>query len=528
MKRYWIYIACLAAFVALITAFVWQAGQGPTQAPSSGAPSESAGEAQAPTVVELNDGDRYDLVATPVKKNIGGKVQNMLAYNGSIPGPVIKVKQGSEITVNFKNATDWETSLHSHGVRVENAMDGAAPLTQAPMKPGATFTYKLRFPDAGAYWYHPHVREDAEQELGLYGMFLVEPSDAAYWNPVNREIPLVVDDVLMQNGMILPFSKTTVSHALMGRFGNTMLLNGETNYALSVKKGEAIRFYILNAANTRPFRLTFKGAKMKLVGSDGGRAAHDEWVEDVVIGPSERVVVEARFDAPGAFQIEHRSPERSYVLGRVNVGTEPAPALASSFDVLNEPSVKLFPDTLGEWYDRAPDKSLRLDVDLGMMGQSSGMAGHNMGMMGNQGGMGAMVGEAPKDGIEWEQPADPMNSMSTSQTVKWKLVEDGTGRENEDIEWNFRKGDFVKIRLFNDPASDHPMQHPIHLHGQRFLVLARDGQRNDNPVWKDAIFVKAGETVDILLEASNPGEWMLHCHIPEHMESGMMSTFRVN
>lgn len=521
MKTYRVHILVCIVALGLLALFAWNSLQKP-EAPPPGAPAApSAGPSTEEPVVELENGDSYDLVVRPLRKQIAGKTQDMLAYNGSIPGPLIKVKQGSEITIRLKNEMDWETSLHSHGVRVENAMDGAAPFTQDHIPSGGSFTYTLRFPDAGAYWYHPHTREDATQELGLYGMFLVEPSDDTYWNPVHREIPLVVDDVLMgSNGLIAPFSKTQVSHALMGRFGNTMLLNGQTDYALSVRKDEVVRFYLLNAANTRPFRLAFAGAKMKLVGSDGGRAAHDEWAEDVLIGPSERRVVEVRFDTPGQVQIEHRTPERTYAIGRVRVAVdEAAPVLPVSYEVIGEAPYAIFPN-LVDWYDRAPDKAIRLDVELGMM-DASGMGGHGA-MMGE-----SMMGEETEGGIEWEQPADPMNAMSTPQTVKWKLVEDATGRENMDIDWAFKQGEYVKVRLVNDPDSDHPMQHPIHFHGQRFIVLERDGKRDDNPVWKDTVFVKTGETVDILLEASNPGEWLMHCHIPEHMESGMMGEFEV-
>ncbi|KAA0206576.1 multicopper oxidase family protein [Candidatus Uhrbacteria bacterium] len=523
MKKYSVHIlVCFVAILLLIAVLAWSSGT-PSSAPTDG-PTGIADTTSG--LVTLESGDTYDLVARPVQKEIGGKTQNMLAYNGQIPGPVLKVKQGSEITIRFKNEMDWETSLHSHGVRVDNAMDGAAPFTQPHVPPGESFTYTLRFPDAGAYWYHPHSREDATQELGLYGMFIVEPQDITYWNPVHREMPLVLDDVLVDaNGLIAPFSNTTVSHALMGRFGNTMLVNGRTDFAMSAKQDEVIRFYVLNAANTRPFKLAFDGAKMKLVGSDGGRAAHDEWVEDVLIGPSERAVVEVKFDRPGQVQIEHRTPLRTYALGRVRVlADDSVSALPISYEVLGEAPYTMFPN-LADWYDREPDKRLRLDVDLGMMGQSSGMAGHG-GMMGGPMGH-EMAGEPPEDGIEWEQPADLMNAMSTPRTVKWKFVEDATGRENMDIDWTFKKGEYVKMRLVNDPDSDHPMQHPIHLHGQRFMILARDGKRDDNPVWKDTVFVKAGETVDILVEASNPGEWLMHCHIPEHMESGMMGEFKV-
>src|SRR3989344_5815069 len=126
--------------------------------------------------IELQDGDSYDLAASYVKKNINGVEYRMLAYNGSVPGPLIKIPQGAEVTINFKNDMDVKTLLHSHGVRMDNAFDGSQT-TQEEMEPGETFSYKLKFPDAGMYWYHPHVREDYEQELGLYGNYLVVPSN---------------------------------------------------------------------------------------------------------------------------------------------------------------------------------------------------------------------------------------------------------------------------------------------------------------------------------------------------------------
>src|SRR3989344_4536602 len=142
--------------------------------------------------VNLKNGDAYNLTASYVEKDINGVKYKMLAYNGSIPGPLIKVTQGSEVTINFKNDTDVNTLFHSHGVRMDNAFDGSQT-TQKEMKPGETFAYKLKFLDAGMFWYHPHVREDYEQELGLYGNYLVVPENADYWSPVNREIALFLD-----------------------------------------------------------------------------------------------------------------------------------------------------------------------------------------------------------------------------------------------------------------------------------------------------------------------------------------------
>src|SRR3989338_2334031 len=204
-------------------------------------------EAKPTEVVELKNGDTYNLTAGFVAKKLGNRSYRMLAYNGSIPGPLIKAEQNAEVTINFKNNTDIETTIHSHGLRLDNAFDGVPDMTQKPVKPGESFTYKIKFPDAGMYWYHTHAREDYAQELGLYGNYLVTPNDPNYWSPVNREVALFVDDILIENGKIATFSKSSADHPLMGRFGNTMLVNGETDYALQAKAGEVIRFYITNS-----------------------------------------------------------------------------------------------------------------------------------------------------------------------------------------------------------------------------------------------------------------------------------------
>ncbi len=287
-----------------------------------------------PAVVELKNGDSYELVAGFVLKEIGNRAYRMLAYNGSIPGPLIKVPQGAEVTINFRNDTDIETTIHSHGLRLGNKFDGTPPLTQEPVKPGQLFTYKVKFPDAGMYWYHPHVREDYAQELGLYGNYLVVPKSETYWNPVNQEVPLFLDDILIEDGNIL-LSKESADRTLMGRFGNIMLVNGETDYKLEAKKGEVIRFYVTNAANTRPFKFALQGVRMKLVGADGSAYERETWTDSVILGPSERAVVEALFDKSGAYVLENRTPDKTYSLGTVIVTDEPiGQSFATQFEKL--------------------------------------------------------------------------------------------------------------------------------------------------------------------------------------------------
>lgn len=480
--------------------------------------------------ISLQNGDTYNLEANIVRKIINGQEIKMLAYNGSIPGPLIKVPKEAQITINFTNNTDVDTTLHSHGVRVDNKFDGVPDVTQSPIKPGQSFAYQLKFPDEGVYWYHPHIREDYAQELGLYGNFIVTPDKPDYWAEVDREEALFLDDILLENGQIASFDKATVNHTLMGRFGNTMLINGESDFRLPVKQGERVRFYITNAANTRVFNFTIPNARMKLVGGDSGKYEKEEWVDSVTIGPSERYVVEVYFTEAGDYTIANKTPDKTYPMGTIAV--EPSAATISYLLVPRTNDDKI--QELAKYRsfaNKTSDKKLTLSMIMGgSSGQSStSESGHNMHMMGNGQTMSnsAMQMDGDEGPIEWEDTMSMMNQGSTTDTLKWKLIDSLTKKENMDINWQFKQGDKVKISIFNDPNSMHPMQHPIHFHGQRFLVLTKDGVPNDDLVWKDTVLIGKGETVDILLDVTNPGDWMVHCHIPEHMEAGMMSKFKV-
>jgi FtsP/CotA-like multicopper oxidase with cupredoxin domain len=471
-------------------------------------------DAIAPQIVVLQPEDVLELRAEQVRKRIGEATVKMLAYNRSIPGPTLKVAQGSAVTVHFTNETDLETTVHWHGLRLENRFDGvptgAHQGMMAPVPIGGSFTYRVRFPDPGIYWYHPHLREDYAQELGLYAPIIVVPTDAAYWSPVNREVTLILDDLLLEGGKIAPFSRTQSDHTAMGRFGTVMLVNGETSLTLSANQGEVVRLYLLNTANVRVFNVRLPGARMKLVGGDNGRVEHEKFVEEVLLSPSERVIVDVFFEHAGQFLLEHRTPERTYPLATVIVKAQPVErsftqqfyTLRTSSD-LEAQRAKVAADA-----DRQPDKTLAI------MAEMPGMEHHG-------------GGHHPQ-AIEWEDTMEEMNRISTPENMFWKLVDTSTGAANHDIDWSFTDGDLVKVRIVNAPDSDHPMQHPIHFHGQRFLVLSRDGRDNENLAWKDTVLVRAGETVDILVEMSNPGAWMVHCHIAEHLEGGMMFTYHVH
>ena len=496
-------------------------------------------EAEPSGVVELPNGGTLDLTAGLVKREIGGRELLMFGFNGQIPGPLISVGQRSTIFVNFTNETIFPTTVHWHGVRLDNRYDGVPGVTQDLVQPGGTFRYQIYFRDAGIYWYHPHYREDVQQELGLAGNMLVEPLVGDYYGPVNREEVVMLDDILLTESDVVtgsgvvPFGNESANYMLNGRFGNVFLTNGEPEYGLEVDAGEVVRFFFTNVSNTRTFNVSFRPTAdrsapplpIKVVASDVGKFEREAMVESVVLAPAERYVVEVLFDESGAYAltnhvqgINHRLGlflEEAARLGTVAVsGVRTAEDHTHAFETVRTNSDVIEDiDRYRSEFDRPPDHelTLTLEVDSLPMAVEQSMS----------------FDWIYFNPVEWTGTMPVMNWATTGAEVGWTLRDAASGMENMDIAWRFRSGDVVKIRLHNDRGAFHAMQHPLHIHGQRFLVLEQNGEPNQNLVWKDTVLLPAGSTTDILLELSNPGRWVVHCHISEHLESGMKFVFDV-
>ena len=232
-------------------------------------PPGGAARARPRELVRLRSGDTLRLAAQLVTRTFKGRPYTVYGFNGQYPGPLLDVAQNSEVVVELTNSIDQPTAVHWHGIRLDNRFDGVPGMTQDAVPPGGRFTYHLRFPDAGIYWYHPHVREDAQQDLGLYGNIVVRSPRADYFGPAHREEILMLDDLLVNDGDgLVPYGAGAPTHALMGRFGNLFLVNGEPAYSRNVKRGEVVRFLFTNVSNTRTFNLSFgAGTRMKVVSS---------------------------------------------------------------------------------------------------------------------------------------------------------------------------------------------------------------------------------------------------------------------
>jgi FtsP/CotA-like multicopper oxidase with cupredoxin domain len=419
------------------------------------------------------------------------------AYEGRVPGPEIRVRQGDRLRIAVTNRLAEDTTVHWHGVRVPNAMDGVPHMPLPPIAPGETFTYEFDTVDAGTFWYHPHMRSHEQVGRGLYGPLIVEERQPIQ---VDRDITWVLSDWRLKNDASVTNdfgNMMDISHN--GRVGNTVTINGQVLEEMPVQSGERVRLRLINAANARIFGLRFQGHQPVVVAIDGHPVEPHQPDEDrVVLAPAMRIdLVLDMTGTPGdrASVVDDFYRDLAYRLVDLSYGSE---------RLRNRPldaPVRLLANPVPE-----PDLSgaARHQVTLG---------GGMMGMM-----TGAMVDGRMTDmrtmmhsGMAWA-----INGVAASGP-------DDHGSHVMAPTFTLERGRTCIIAMVNETAWHHPM----HLHGHTFRVLSRNGQPTRFKEWQDTVLVDPRERVEIAFVADNPGDWMFHCHILEHQIAGMMSIIRV-
>lgn len=417
----------------------------------------------------------FELVAAPTELPlIDGKKLQVWAYNGTVPGPTLHVRLGETIRVHFTNKLPQETTIHWHGQRLPNAMDGVPYVTQQPVLPGESFTYEFTPKDAGTFWFHPHVRASEQVERGLYGVLVVEDAKPP---PYSREIVWVLDDWLLDaTGQIATPFNTRHDLAMDGRWGNAITINGRTNTVLAVRPGERLRLRLLNSSNGRVFTPDFGDLDAKIIAVDGLYVRAPIPARGFELAPGNRLDIDLSFDrsTTGPLEVWDRfSAQRPNKLASIQVDGE----------MVQTPA---FPSPASA---HVPRWSEGLDVPLA----------HDFRLNAQQGGPFGIAWTI--DGMAME--ADHRHAMAPTAT--------------------FERGRFAHVRFTNESARIHP----VHMHGMFFRVLARDGVPVDEPFFRDTVLVHPREQVDIGVVPTDAGTWMMHCHILEHAEAGMMTTIAV-
>ena len=487
--------------------------------------------ARAPEVVELADGDTLTLDAGILHGMVGSRMLKVYGFNGQFPGPTLRVAQDATITVEFTNNIDFATTLRWHGVRLDNEFDGVPGQTQRPVRVGDTYTAQVTFPDAGAFWYHPHQRGYIAQDLGLYGAIIVDSPDPDYYAPANSEEVLILDDALMTATNWAPWGLEAPTNALMGRFGNVLMVNGKEGFRKTVDKGDVVRLFLTDASNTKNYNLRIEGdVPMKLVAGDLSRFERETMTPNVIIAPGQRYTVDARFAEAGEYALTNRITAVDHWMGEYFYQVDTLGVfVVSDHDADQDYSaefetLRTNDDVVAEFAAVRAQAGRQVDGEL--------VLSLNVGQLPIPVIMMMEMDTLFYPPVEFNDAMPMMNWLATGIDVTWIMHEPAPDVSPRDlgpaVGWRFTQGDVVKIRVYNTHDSWHPMSHPLHLHGQRFAVIEQDGVRATNLVWRDTVLIPVGSTLDLLVEMSNPGNWMFNCQIPEHVGSGMSMNFTVD
>lgn len=425
---------------------------------------------------------------------------NVWAYDGMVPGPIIRTKKGEEITIEFINLLDQPTSIHWHGIRIDNAMDGVSHLTQQPVKPGESFTYRFTPPDAGSYWYHPHNRSWEQLARGLYGALIVEGDES---EPNVRDYTIIADDWRLENDGSLHEASLGAMHdwSHAGRLGNILTLNGKPYERLNVPSNERVRLRFINTANARIMRFAIDGLDNWLVALDG-QAVPPTLLgkEGVMLAPAQRadLIVDVKGDPGEEFAIVETSGEENLVAGYLVC------------DEINSPEQSFSDKPIPLRSNKISEPHLKSAQVLELAMSGGAMRFLSSGMYRGE----------KYDGRE----------LATKHKQVWSF--NGVSGMSEEPFFKTNRGETIELKLINETA----WPHSIHLHGHHFRILSRRIRGKEAPKllpeyeiqsWRDTVLLERDEIVKIAFVADNPGKWMLHCHMLEHQASGMGTWFEV-
>lgn len=423
---------------------------------------ESASPAPGRSVVQIElDAREVDWAFSP------DRTTRAWGFNGQVPGPVLQARVGDVLAVRFTNRLPEPTSIHWHGLRIPAPMDGT-DMVQHPVAPGETFTYRFRLPDAGTFWYHPHVNETEQLERGLYGALIVRGDDEP---ELDAERVLVLDDVkLDREGQIKPPGGWMEKHD--GRQGPTRLVNGRQEPELTMAAGQIERWRIVNASSARYVRLSLGGLPFRILGTDGGLVEGPVTVQEVLMTPGDRLDLAVGPFAPGqtievtSLRYDRRTIARSrnerFATLRIGAEAPSRAVIPSRLRKIDSLVPEHAPPTREVHFGVRP--SLRTVVKF----------------------------------VVNKQPHHRDKPVKVGETQVWELVNDTL------------------------------MDHPFHLHGFFFQVLSVNGKPPAFRSWEDTVNLPPRSRVRIAWKADERvGEWMYHCHILEHHQSGMMAHFEV-
>lgn len=429
---------------------------------------------------------KFDISAKPGKVHLVGPdfpATRIWGFNGQVPGSLIRVQHGDTLDLDVKNSLDVPTSVHWHGIRLPNTMDGVAGLTQAAISPGESFRYQFTPPDAGTYWYHSHVNAHEQIGRGLYGPLIIEEKSPPI---VDREFVWMIDDwrLLDDASISNDFGNLhDLSHA--GRIGNVPTVNGRFRDIVKVHTGERIRLRLINASNARNFALTFGELKPTVIAIDGQSVKAYESSDPVVIGAAGRVdLILDMTDEPGTtIPVVDSFYRQTFDLVKFVYEKE---ALRDS--PLDSP-VQLELPTLPE-----PDLSNAIEHEIRISGGAMGglkQAKFN--------GQWMELREIAQQGYVWAINDVIGNSLKMEPLIKTT------------------RGTSIRLKLRNQTAFPHPM----HLHGHHMKLLSINEQVLSEPRWVDSPLVMPDQAMELAFVADNPGQWLFHCHALEHHAAGL-------